>query len=80
MIFSPKPVPFTVGVTGGLLRSAGETAAGALYGFSHRVLCLTESTPRHPGDAEVRLEEQMESTVRQQKSRMKNTGEGSWHN
>lgn len=58
-----KLVPFWVRITAFVLQSADETAAGALYGFSHCVHGLTKSTPFHPRDAEVWLEEQMESTV-----------------
>lgn len=72
-------LPLTVRVAGRLVRvlqgEAGgdEAAAGALDGVGHRVPGLAPGTPLHPGDAELRLEEQVQAAVRQQQGRLEHT-------
>lgn len=57
--------PFTVKSTRALLlQQTDTTAAGALDGFSHRVPAFTQSAPLDLHDTEIRLEEEMQPTVR----------------
>ena len=69
-------LPFAVRVAVPLARvvqgKAGgdEAAAGALDGLGHRVAGLAPGAPLHPGDAELRLEEEVEVAVGQQQGRL----------
>lgn len=69
--------PVAVGLAGRLLiQSLYVPAARALDGLGHRVPGLTQGASLHPGDAQVRLEEEVEPAVGEQQGDLQDAERG----